>query len=313
MGRIWVYMRPTSGPEPRVEREVVALAELQSGVVGRRQLLALGLSDQWIKKRIAIGWLIPILNGVYAVGHRPRLLRGWHHAALLAAGERSALSNRSAGAHWAMTKAPAKPHVIAPRSADAIKGIVVHRPRSLAEGDIVEDQGLRVASPARVLLDLAGEGASRRALERALDQAEIERLHLPVAKLIPRCRRRRGAPLLRAVLEWHIAGSTITESEAEEAFLAIVRRAGLPNPTPQCLVEGRRRDFVWRERRIVVEIDGWRYHRTAAAGERDGARDNELGLAGWLALRFTRRRVVHRPSDVQRDLERAFRIASRAA
>ena len=105
---------------------------------------------------------IPILHSVYAVGHRPRLLRGWHWAALLAAGERSGLAIRSAGAHWCMTKPPGRPHVIAPRSADGIKGIVVHRPRTLAEDDIVEDQGLRVASPARVLLDLAGEGADRR-------------------------------------------------------------------------------------------------------------------------------------------------------
>jgi very-short-patch-repair endonuclease len=295
-----------------VERAIVALAERQSGVVGHRQLRSLGVDRAWIGRRVAIGWLIPILYGVYAVGHRPRLLRGWHNAALLAAGERSGLSHRSAGAHWKMTKAPGRPHVIAPRSADAIKGIVVHRPRSLAEGDIVENQGLRVTSPARTLLDLAGEGASKRQLERALDQAEIHELHLPIDPLLTRCRRRRGAPLLRSVLEWHLAGSTITESEAEEAFLAIVRRAGLPDPLPQRYVEGRRRDFVWPRERIVVEVDGWRYHGSAQATERDAVRDNELGLAGWLALRFTRRRVVHRARDVQRDLGRAFLIASRA-
>jgi len=259
-----------------------------------------------------MGWLIPILYGVYAVGHRPRLLRGWHNAALLATGERSGLSNRSAGSHWRMTKPPGRVHVIAPRSADGIKGIVVHRPRALADGDIVENEGLRVTSPARTLLDLAGEGASKRALERALDQAEINELHLPVAELLPRCRRRRGAPKLRAVLEWHIAGSTITESEAEEAFLAIVRRAGLPDPIPQCIIEGRRRDFVWPRERIVVEIDGRTFHDTTAAFERDRLRDNQVGLAGWLALRFTRRWVVHRPGDVQRDLIRAFRVGSRA-
>jgi very-short-patch-repair endonuclease len=291
----------------------VALAELQSGVIGYRQLRGFGLSDPWIRRRIAMGWLIPILHGVYAAGHRPRLLRGWHNAALLAAGTRSGLSNRSAGAHWGMTKAPGRPHVIGPRSADAIKGIVVHRPRSLAPGDIVEDQGLRVTSPSRTLLDLAGEGASKRALERALDQAEIGRLHLPVVELLPRCRRRQGAPKLRAVLEWHTAGSTITESEAEEAFLAIVRRAGLPEPIPHCHVLGRRRDFAWPKQRIVVEVDGWRYHRTVQAADRDTVRDNAATLAGWLALRFTRRRVVLRSNEVQRDLIQAFRVGSAAA
>jgi very-short-patch-repair endonuclease len=202
--------------------------------------------------------------------------------------------------------------VIAPRSTDGIKGVVVHRPRRLADDDVVEDRGIRVASPARVMLDLAGEGASRRALERALDQAEIHLLHVPIEPLMKRCARRRGAPLLRAVLEWHNAGSTITESEAEEAFLAIVRRAGLPDPLPQCPVEGKRRDFVWRQQRIVVEIDSHRFHNTAAAFERDGLRGNEVSLAGWVHLRFTPRRVVLRSTEVQRDLERAFRIGSRA-
>jgi very-short-patch-repair endonuclease len=294
-----------------VERDVVALAERQSGVIGYRQLRSLGLSHHWIKRRIGMGWLIPILYGVCAVGHRPRLLRGWHCAALLAAGERAALSNRSAGAHWEMTKAPSRPHVIAPRSADGVKGIVVHRPRAVADDDIVEDQGLRVASPARVLLDIAGE-ATRRQLERALDQAEMHRLHLPIEPLLTRCKRRRGAPLLRAVLEWHIAGSTITESEAEEAFLAIVRTAGLPDPLPQCRVEGRRRDFVWPDHRVVVEIDSHTFHNTAQAFDRDRVRDNEVTLAGWTHLRFTRRRVVLRGKDVEGDLIRALRLGFRA-
>jgi very-short-patch-repair endonuclease len=304
-------MRGKSGPE-RVEREVVAFAERQSGVVGHRQILALGLSRQWIERRLAWGWLIPILHGVYAVGHRPRTLRGWHCAALLAAGERSGLGHRSAGAHWGMTKPPGRPHVIAPRSADGIQGIVVHRPRTLADDDIVEDQGLRVASPARVLLDIASEGASRRQLERALDQAEINELNLPIEPLLTRCRRRRGAPLLRAVLEWHQAGSTITESEAEEAFLEIVRATGLPDPIPQCPVEGRRRDFVWQQAKVVVEIDSRTFHNTAKAFEQDRLRGNEVTLAGWTHLRFTRRRVVHRHKDVQRDLTKALRLGFRA-
>jgi very-short-patch-repair endonuclease len=304
-------MREQSGPE-RVERQIVALAEVQSGVVGYRQLRSLGVSRPWIGRRVEMGWLIPILHGVYAVGHRPRLLRGWHQAALLAAGGRSALSNRSAGAHWGMTKAPGRPHVIAPRSADGIKGIVVHRPRALADDDIVENQGLRVASPARVLLDLAGEGASRRALERALDQAEINELHLPVAELLPRCTRRRGAAKLRATLEWHSAGSTITESEAEEAFLAIVDRSGLARPVPQARVAGRRRDFVWPRERVVVEVDSRRFHGTDRGFEVDRLRGNEATLAGWTHLRFTRRRVVHRGKDVERDLIRALRLGFRA-
>jgi very-short-patch-repair endonuclease len=209
-----------------------------------------------------------------------------------------------------MLDAPSRVHVIAPRSADGVRGIVVHRPRIVLADDTLIDERLRVASPARVLLDLAA-GSSRRTLERAIDQAEVRRLHVPIEALLKRCTRRRGARLLRAVLEWHVAGSTITESEAEEAFLAIVRQAGLPDPIPQCHVYGRRRDFAWPNHRLVVEIDGRAFHDTATAFEVDRIRDNELTLAGWTLLRFTRRRVVFEPAAVQTDLARVLGRVSR--
>jgi very-short-patch-repair endonuclease len=283
----------------------VALAERQDGVVARRQMRALGLDDDAIDARVAAGWLIRLHHGVYAVGHRPRTLRGWHHAALLAAGPRAILSHRSAAAHWGMLSPPSRVHVIAPRSADGVKGVVVHRPHVVLDVDVVDHEGLRTAAPARVLLDIAA-GASRRTLERALDQAEVQRVHLPLEELRARCRRRRGARTLRAVLDWHVAGTTITESRAEEAFIAIIRRTGLPDPVPQVVIEGRQRDFAWPARRVAVEIDGRGFHDTAVAFEQDRLRDNELTLAGWTALRFTRRRVVFEPKAVEADLLRAL-------
>ena len=172
----------------------------------------------------------------------------------------------------------------------------------MLDDDVVEDEGLKTTTPARTLLDLATARASRRTLEKALHRAESRRLHLPVDALRARCHRRRGAKTLRAVLDWHLAGTTITESEAEEAFLAIVRRTGLPEPTPQHGAEGRRRDVAWPVQRVVVEIDSRGFHDTTAAFEQDRIRDNELTLAGWTTLRFTYRRVVHEPKAVERDL-----------
>lgn len=288
-----------------MERALVRLAEAQDGVVARRQLRDLGMNDDAVDKRLAMGWLIRLHHGVYAVGHRPRTLRGRHHAALLAAGPRAALSHRSAAAHWGMLSAAGRVHIVAPRSADGIAGIAVHRPRQLLDEDVIDHEGLRTTSPARTLLDLAA-GASRRTLERALDQAEVRQLHLPLDALRARCHRRRGARALRAVLDWHLAGSTVTDSEAEEAFLALVRSAGLPEPVPQHRALGRRRDFAWPARRLVVEIDGRGFHDTTAAFEADRIRDNELTLAGYTVLRFTYRRVARRPREVARELARAL-------
>jgi len=138
-----------------------------------------------------------------------------------------------------------------------------------------------VTTPARTLLDLAAH-SNRRTLERVIDQIEIRQLHLPIDELRARCTRRRGARVLRAVLDWHVAGSTITQSQAEEAFLAIVDAAGLPMPTPQAFIAGRKRDFAWLRERVVVEIDGREFHDTATAFERDRIRDNAVVLEGFL-------------------------------
>ena len=75
---------------------------------------------------------------------------------------------------------------------------------------------------------------------------------------------------------------------------------------------GERRDFAWPQRRIVVELDGWRVPRTVQAADRDALRGNDATLAGWLHLRFTPQTRRAASAEVQRDLDRAFRIGSRA-
>ena len=65
-------MRGQSGPERWSERSC-ALAERQSGVIGYRQLRRARRQRHVDRApRSTMGWLIPILHGVYAVGHRPR-------------------------------------------------------------------------------------------------------------------------------------------------------------------------------------------------------------------------------------------------
>jgi hypothetical protein len=60
-----------------------------------------------------------------------------------------------------MLAPPSRVHLIAPRSADGIRGLAVHRPRLVLGADVVVHDGLRVAAPSRVMLDIAA-GASKR-------------------------------------------------------------------------------------------------------------------------------------------------------
>lgn len=272
------------------------------------QLRHLGADKQWVKRRVAMGWLVHVFRGVYGIGHPPRTRRGWHVAALLAGGERSVLSHTTAAAVHEMGRAGRQLHLTLPRSAKRIEGIRTHRPRTLRSEDVVIVDGLRVTTPARTLIDLA-DFRKRRLLEKAIDQAEYHRLHLPLGDVHDRLRKRPRAGLLKSVITTHVAGSTITESEAEELFLAIVRRAGLPTPIAQRSMWGRRRDFMWPEQRVVVEIDGRQAHDRSIAFERDALRDAEVVINGHRPLRFTRRAVKFDPRYVELALTTVLRGA----
>src|SRR4051794_2295900 len=81
-----------------VDLAISALAERQEGVVGRAQLLSLGLSGDAIKRRTKGGRLHRVWPGVYAVGHRRLSQRGRWMAAVLAGGDDAVLMGPSAAA-----------------------------------------------------------------------------------------------------------------------------------------------------------------------------------------------------------------------
>jgi very-short-patch-repair endonuclease len=197
-----------------------------------------------------------------------------------------------------MAQSAGRLHLTVPRTAHGIEGIRIHRPRTLRPEDVMIVNGLRVTSPARTLIDLADFG-KRRLLEQAIDQAEFHELHLPLGEVHDRLHRRPRSRLLRAVITEHVAGSTITESEAEELFLGIVRRIGLASPESQVRMWGRRRDFLFRRQKVVVEIDGRQAHDRTTAFERDAVRDAEVVINDHRPLRFTRRAVKYDQAYVE--------------
>ena len=57
-------------------------------------------------------------------------------------------------------------------------------------------------------------------------------------------------------------------------------------------------DFLWRDRAVIAETDGFRHHGSRAAFESDRARDAELQRLGYRVLRFTYRQVWDSPGEV---------------
>jgi very-short-patch-repair endonuclease len=89
-----------------------------------------------------------------------------------------------------------------------------------------------------------------------------------------------------------------TRSELEERFLTLCDDHGIPRPETNTLIEGILVDFLWRDRNLIVEVDGYAYHRAPSRFERDRENDVTLTIKGWRVMRFTWRKVEERPGWV---------------
>jgi very-short-patch-repair endonuclease len=87
-----------------------------------------------------------------------------------------------------------------------------------------------------------------------------------------------------------------TRSRLEDDFLAFTRRHGLPIPETGQRIAGHLVDFVWREQRLVAELDGWEFHGTRASFESDRDRDADLLVEGFRTVRITSRRLEQSPT-----------------
>jgi hypothetical protein len=179
----------------------------------------------------------------------------------------------------------------------------------LPADEVTTHDRIPVTTVTRTLFDLAGV-VSRRALERAVNQAEIRRLwdSLSLPVLLERHPRRPGAAAIRALLEDVNPG--ITRSELEDLFADFLGRFGLPRPATNVWLQvcGRwiEADCVWREQQLIVELDGREIHDTSAAFERDRARDRAAIAAGWRVIRITWRQLHEEPAALARDLRAAL-------
>jgi very-short-patch-repair endonuclease len=300
-------MAKESAP-PRVDVAVAALATRQHGVVARRQLRELGLSDAAIANRVAAGRLHRVHHGVYALGHTVLAARGRWMAAVLAAGPHGVLSHASAAALWELRASAAVivDVTIAGGGSRKRPGLRIHRARDLA-GQTTTHDGIPVTTPARTILDLAAT-LQRRPLERLLDQAESARL-TDIASLAALARAHaghRGAGKLLATLDTHAPGTTLTKSELEERFLTLCRDHGLPQPLVNHDIEGFEVDFSFPQARLLVEADSWRWHRSREAFERDRHRDAAHARAGYRTLRFTHIQITTDPSTVAQTVRAAL-------
>ena len=171
------------------------------------------------------------------------------------------------------------------------------------------DQGtvgsIAVTTPSRTIIDLVRSHAAARvtvALDSALRDGGTSEtfMHQRISAL--RSSGRHGVPRLLSIIE----GAEITRGGAswlERRFLEIVHAAGLPKPDTQVVLSRAkdrlvRVDCFYAEHRTVVELLGYRWHRSKLQMQGDTERMNRLMLEGLRVIQFTYDDVVERPDGV---------------
>lgn len=272
------------------EAEIAKLAGAQFNRVARAQLLDLGVSSASINRRVSVGTLIAVEEGVFAVA--PLLEHDdwgrWMGTTLTAPD--SFLSYHSSGAAWGFWTVPrafetiTRPGNGGPRRHG---GVLVHRSTTLA-GECKTLRGVSITSPARTLVDLASV-VGQRALARAVREAiRLERTTLSaIVDSLGRHPRRRGVWRLRPVIARY-SGLPLerARSGAEVRALEILRAAGRPLPNLNFRIAGEEADLSWPNHRLIIEIDGGPFH--LDVGE-DARKERRWTEAGW--------RVERLPSD----------------
>lgn len=228
---------------------------------------------------------------------------------MLACGDGAVVRHGSAADAWGI-RASASPtvDVTVGRGGRARRaGIRVHTTYELGDDEITAHAGLPITTPSPTLLDLAASGVHGRALEAALDLAEHQRLidFADLRRVLARYPRRPGTASLRAQLDRY-GGPADTRSELERLVNQLCDDHDLPRPSVNCSIEGKVRDPYWPHRRLVVEADSYRWHRSPSALNDDRERDVELTLAGYTTLRFTWEQVTQRPEYVVRAILHAL-------
>lgn len=287
---------------------IARLAESQHGVVARWQLISLGLGEDAVEYRLAIGRLWVVLPGVYAVGHRRLLPLGRPMAAVLSSGKEAVLSHRSAAALWGIREFGAGAiHVTGPRKSTSSKLIRRHHV-VLPEDEVTVHERIPVTTVPRTVLDLASTSTVDD-VEVAIRQVEFLRLYdkLSLPHLLDRYPGRRGAARVRlALARIEALPNGRVRSPLEKKFLPFLRSHRLPRPRlNDWIVLGEKRfqvDCHWVGTGQIVELDSWQAHGTRTAHRNDRARDRALRVAGYQVTRITWSQLDDEPEAIAADL-----------
>jgi Protein of unknown function (DUF559) len=295
------------------------ILQRQSLVITRAQVLAAGGTDRMIATRVRNGLWHRLMTSVYLVGPPDPSWRSLGLAATLGV-HASVASHESAAQLHAMSFVPTGRRIITvPQGGtNRCPFARVHESRWLPPEHITTVDGITATTRVRTALDLSAVLSWRRHERMIDDELSTDRLTIPdlVDGFTHWTRRgRRRSARVRLLLEARGEGYIAPRSELEARYLSVVAGSAFADPVRQFLMPWRlelpgRVDFAYPSLRLIVEVDGRRWHSRDQAREIDIERDNEATVHGWLVLHFSWRHVTQDPAYVRATLAQILHTAA---
>lgn len=292
-------MNPDVAPLTRIARH-------QHGLFTAHQAHEHGLTRDALRFLVRSLWCARLGDGVYRIEGAPRGAAQDLLAAVLVHQVPTAGSHRAAADHWGIPGySGTRPEVTVLHATNRRTPLGhIHGTLRLPPHHITVRRSVPVTTIARTIFDLAGVVPELRA-EKALDFAlsrklctlrQVNEVFFALAG-----QGRRGTVAMRSLLEARGEGYVPPASELERRGRRLFADGGLPEPEFEVHLGDDdlvgRVDCLWREARLVVELDGGRYHDGLSSRDSDRGRDNRLMAAGWRVLRFTWDDITLRPQQ----------------
>lgn len=296
---------------------LAALSARQYQVWNHQQALDAGFPKQTIYNRRRSGLWVTLGHKVYGSPGVPASPERSLMAATLGLRDAAVSHEAAAWLHGANYVGSTQPTVTVPvRSTHRFPGVVVRESTDLTDDQLVVVQGLVTTNVERCLADLAMHLRPKRfrrvvqdALGRQLTTWEaLIALHEKLGR-----RGKPGTALLEEVLASLGPGLDIELSELEWRFLELVENAGLPRPdlqfhlpwydSPEGIV-----DCAWAPNRLLVELDGRRWHTRDERFDTDLRREAEAAVHGWQLARYTWKHVTKESGWVLDNLVRRLDV-----
>lgn len=261
------------------------------GLVATHELLRAGCSSRQLSRLVAIGELVRVRQGWYALPDLERTLQG----AARVGGILGCVS--AARAHGLAVRPSERMHISVRHASARLRSPNDHRVR-LARAEALTHWTIRPQGAAR-LIQSVPESLRAMALCQPLERtiaAADSALRLRLISHVEWMTLLETLPArLAALLEQVDArAESITES------IARVRLCGLGYlPRLQVRIPGVGRVDMLLGDRLVLEFDGWEYHGDREQFEEDRRRDAALAARGYVCLRFSYRQVIHRWHEVR--------------